>query len=207
MKAPLHRHDLETPLGRLTVHTLEGAVVAAQLDGREEWTQRHLSRRYADCSVLDAEPDPALARAVSDYFDGDTEALERVETSPRGTDFQRRVWRELRGIPVGETRSYGELAAAIGRPRAFRAVAQANRANPIAILVPCHRVLGQDGSLTGYAGRSPEGLARKAWLLEHERSAVGGLRLAARSPYSGPPGSRTSASERTTSCRERRPSK
>jgi methylated-DNA-[protein]-cysteine S-methyltransferase len=93
----------------------------------------------------------------------------RTPLDPIGTEFQRAVWRELATIPAGETRTYGRVAAAIGRPGAVRAVARANAANPIAILVPCHRVIGADGTLTGYAG----GLERKAWLLDHEGRATG----------------------------------
>jgi O-6-methylguanine DNA methyltransferase len=85
-----------------------------------------------------------------------------------GTPFQRQVWDLLKTIPLGETRSYAELAAALGRPSAVRAVAQANGANPLAIVVPCHRVIGSDGSLTGYGG----GLVRKKWLLDHERESL-----------------------------------
>ena len=82
-----------------------------------------------------------------------------------GTDFQREVWRALRGIPCGTTLSYGELARRIGRPNAVRAVGLANGANPIGVVVPCHRVIGSNGSLTGYGG----GIERKRWLLDHER--------------------------------------
>ena len=84
---------------------------------------------------------------------------------PAGTPFQQRVWQALAGIPYGQTRSYGEQAASIGKPTAVRAVGAANGRNPLPIILPCHRVIGRDGSLTGYAG----GLTRKAWLLEHER--------------------------------------
>jgi methylated-DNA-[protein]-cysteine S-methyltransferase len=85
-----------------------------------------------------------------------------------GTDFQRTVWKALRAIPAGETRTYGQLAAAIGSPRAVRAAGLANGQNPVAVIVPCHRVIGANGTLTGYAG----GLARKRWLLAHEGVAV-----------------------------------
>ena len=89
--------------------------------------------------------------------------------SERGTPFQRAVWAALRRIPAGETLSYGQLAAQIGKPKAVRAVGLANGSNPVGVVVPCHRVIGADGSLTGYGG----GLPRKLWLLEHE-----GARLA-----------------------------
>ena len=98
------------------------------------------------------------------YFAGELERFD-IPLSPRGTEFQRRVWDALREIPYGETTSYGALAAQIGRPGAARAVGLANGRNPISIVVPCHRVIGAAGALTGYGG----GLERKRWLLAHER--------------------------------------
>lgn len=110
-------------------------------------------------------PEGALRARLEAYFAGDLDALSAIEVRPAsGTAFQRRVWEELRRIPAGETISYAELARRIGRPSAVRAVGAANGRNPIALVVPCHRVIGKDGSLTGYAG----GLERKRWLLEHE---------------------------------------
>jgi methylated-DNA-[protein]-cysteine S-methyltransferase len=102
--------------------------------------------------------------ALAAYFDGDVHALNPLVTEPRGTEFQRLVWAALRRIPVGRTISYGELAIIIGRPAAARAVGMANGANPIPVVVPCHRVIGADGSLTGFGG----GINRKKWLLAHE---------------------------------------
>ncbi|MFZ0660634.1 MAG: methylated-DNA--[protein]-cysteine S-methyltransferase [Candidatus Binataceae bacterium] len=103
-------------------------------------------------------------RSLEDYFSGDIAAIDKLGVETAGTPFQREVWTALRRIPAGQTTSYGELAAAIGRPRAVRAVGLANGSNPVAIVVPCHRVIGADGSLTGYGG----GLERKRWLLAHE---------------------------------------
>lgn len=110
-----------------------------------------------------------LAVPLADYFAGDTRALGDVVTHTAGTAFQRAVWQVLRSIPAGTTTTYGALATRLGRPRAVRAVGAANGANPIAIVIPCHRVLGADGGLTGYGG----GLARKRWLLEHEGVVLG----------------------------------
>ncbi|WP_110687649.1 methylated-DNA--[protein]-cysteine S-methyltransferase [Salinicola aestuarinus] len=103
------------------------------------------------------------ARQLQAYFAGELERFE-LALSPQGTDFQQRVWQALAAIPWGETKSYRELAVAIEHPTASRAVGMANARNPLPIIVPCHRVIGTDGTLTGYAG----GLARKRWLLEHE---------------------------------------
>ena len=106
---------------------------------------------------------PVLDRLKA-YFAGDIAAIDAIPADSAGTDFQRKVWKTLRKIPAGETWSYNRLARRIGRPEAIRAVGAANGANPISVVVPCHRVIGANGSLTGYGG----GLDRKAWLLRHE---------------------------------------
>lgn len=109
------------------------------------------------------------ATQLHEYFAGERTAFD-VPLDPDGTGFQKLVWQALEQIPYGVTRSYGELAKAIGRPAASRAVGMANSRNPISIIVPCHRVIGANGSLTGYAG----GMRVKQWLLEHEqRHTVG----------------------------------
>lgn len=105
-----------------------------------------------------------FARAVAAYFAGRIEALDDLPVKVAGTAFETEVWHTLRRIPPGHTWSYRELAAAIGRPKAVRAVGAANGRNPVSLVLPCHRVIGADGSLTGYGG----GLERKAWLLRHE---------------------------------------
>ena len=108
-----------------------------------------------------------LARRVRAYFEErDLAALDGIQTAAPGTDFQRAVWALVRAIPPGETRSYGELARLLGNPGASRAVGAANGANPVCLVVPCHRVIGAGGKLTGYAW----GLERKRWLLNHEKN-------------------------------------
>ncbi len=109
------------------------------------------------------EPFRLVREELERYFSGDLHRF-TVPLAPRGTAFQLRVWAALLAIPFGETRSYGEIAAEIGRPKAVRAVGQANGHNPISLIIPCHRVIGQDGSLTGYGW----GVDRKRWLLAHE---------------------------------------
>jgi methylated-DNA-[protein]-cysteine S-methyltransferase len=118
--------------------------------------------------------DSGVCIALQDYFSGDLRAIDQIRVQTEGTAFQRRVWATLRTIPPGSTVTYGLLAARLRRPDAVRAVGGANGANPIPIVVPCHRVIGADGSLTGYGS----GLHRKRWLLEHE-----GVRLQARNRY------------------------
>lgn len=156
---------IETPIGQaLLVVDAEGAVVALDFEDFEARMLRLLARHHGAASVSPGRAPEAVRAAVLGYFAGDLAALDGVRLRTRGTDFQREVWGALRTIPAGETWSYGRLAAAIGRPRAVRAAGLANGQNPVAIIVPCHRVIGANGTLTGYAG----GLERKRWLLAHE---------------------------------------
>lgn len=165
--ASFRRGSLPAPLGLLTLVWDDKRVLRAlDFEDREPRLQRLLRRHYGPC-VLDEAPVPTnLAAAIAAFFAGDLAAIERVPVRTNGTLFQRRVWAKLRCIPAGRTRTYGELAAGLGMPAASRAVGHANGANPIAIVVPCHRVIGARGTLTGYGG----GIARKRWLLEHERA-------------------------------------
>ena len=105
-----------------------------------------------------------IRNEIEAYFEGDLKAIARIPVQTAGTAFQREVWKALTTIPPGATKTYGEIAAAIERPKAVRAVGAANGANPVGIVVPCHRVIGANGSLTGYGG----GMDRKKWLLAHE---------------------------------------
>ena len=114
--------------------------------------------------VEERAPFAEVMSQLTDYFSGSRQQFQML-LAPRGTEFQQRVWTALQLIPYGETVSYGELASAIGKPSAVRAVGAANGANPIGIVIPCHRVIGADGSLTGYGG----GIENKAKLLAHER--------------------------------------
>ncbi len=119
-----------------------------------------------------AEPSPILRECVAQldaYFRGELQTF-TLNLQPQGTPFQQAVWQALTGIPFAQTVSYADIARRIERPRAFRAVGSATGKNPISILIPCHRVIGSDGSLTGYGG----GLWRKEWLLAHERRVAGG---------------------------------
>ncbi|MHB8384552.1 MAG: methylated-DNA--[protein]-cysteine S-methyltransferase [Candidatus Binataceae bacterium] len=127
----------------------------------------HLLRIHyglVDVLQIDGRSPSSPRRSLEAYFSGEITAIDKLGVETAGTPFQREVWAALRMIPAGMTISYGELAAGIGRPKAVRAVGLANGSNPVAIVVPCHRVIGTDGSLTGYGG----GLERKRWLLAHE---------------------------------------
>ena len=124
-----------------------------------------LLRRYCGpYTLVEARIRSPFSRMVQAYLEGDLAALANIPVRADGTAFQRLVWGALRRIPAGETMTYGQLAARIGRPAAVRAVGAASGANPIAIVVPCHRLVGVGNRLTGYAG----GIARKEWLLRHE---------------------------------------
>jgi methylated-DNA-[protein]-cysteine S-methyltransferase len=142
----------------------EGAVRALDFGDHESRLQRLLRRHYGDIAIEKGAAPRSIIRALDAYFDGDLNALDEIPVASGGMAFQRLVWRSLREIPPGTTQTYGQIAARIGQPTASRAVGAANGANPVAIVVPCHRVIGAGGTLTGYAG----GLARKRWLLDHE---------------------------------------
>lgn len=156
---------IDTPVGQvLLVVDAAGCVVALDFEDYEARMMRLLARHHGAAILNPGRAPDGVRAAVIGYFAGDLAAFEAVTLRTRGTDFQREVWDALRTIPAGETWTYGRLAAAIGRPRAVRATGLANGQNPVAIIVPCHRVIGANGALTGYAG----GLERKRWLLAHE---------------------------------------
>jgi methylated-DNA-[protein]-cysteine S-methyltransferase len=170
---------LMTPTGpMLIVSDDQQRLRAVEWHDHEPRMARLFRRHYgANAIRLCETTQPSAARrALEAYFDGDLDAIAALPTATNGSTFQRKVWDGLRQIPVGETISYGTLAARIGQPKAVRAVGLANGANPIAIVVPCHRVIGANASLTGYGG----GLERKRWLLAHE-SKRGDLFAGARS--------------------------
>lgn len=158
---------LRTPIGELVIVSDEKARVRAiDWHDYEDRMLRKLSLHYgARGWTLTSAADPfGATAALAAYMDGNLAALDALAVETGGTAFQRQVWRALREIPTGTTISYRELAKRIDRPSAVRAVGLANGANPIGIVVPCHRVIGANGSLTGYAG----GLQRKRWLIAHE---------------------------------------
>ena len=166
---------IDTPIGTALVVTDEAGVLRAfNWTDYEPAMQVWIRRRYPQ-AVMSEGAGP-LRGVFSAYFGGDTGVFDTVAWHGEGTDFQRQVWAALCTIPAGETLSYAGLAGRVGRPTAVRAVGLANGSNPVALVVPCHRVIGSDGSLTGYGG----GLHRKRWLLAHEgagfREGRGGLK-------------------------------
>jgi methylated-DNA-[protein]-cysteine S-methyltransferase len=168
--------QVETPLGAMLLVVEGDSLRALEFGDDEDRLLRDVRRREGAAGDLVPTRDPAgLSSRLRAYFAGEVEIFDDVPVRGGGTPFQRVVWAALREIPAGRTTSYGQLAARLGRPGASRAVGLANGANPVAIAVPCHRVIGADGTLTGYGG----GLERKRWLLEHERAS---LAAAGRSP-------------------------
>lgn len=156
---------LASPVGEILAVTDEtGALRALDFHDYEPRMRRLLARHYPDPATRDGAAPQAVRGALDAYFAGASDALTGLAWRTNGTVFQREVWAALCEIPAGRSLSYKDLAARIGRPAAVRAVGLANGANPVALVVPCHRVIGASGGLTGYGG----GLPRKAWLLRHE---------------------------------------
>jgi O-6-methylguanine DNA methyltransferase len=164
----LARATIETPLGPMLALASDTGLCALEFTGPKRLTRldARLRNHFPPHEIVDDDA-PAIASArswLASYFEGASADVE-VPLDLHGADFEQRVWRALLQIPAGETRSYGSIAKELGSAGASRAVGLANGANPIAIIVPCHRVIGTSGSLTGYGG----GLDRKRWLLDHEQ--------------------------------------
>lgn len=167
MSTTIRTTTVDTPTGAicLAVAVDDGGerVVAAAFADHFERVAAKVRRRFADAEWV--EDETRAAEAVRRYLAGELDAVDGVDVDATGTPFQQKVWAALRAIPAGETRSYGQIAATIGAPGAVRAVGTANGANPVWLLVPCHRVVRSDGTVGGYGG----GPHRKEWLLAHER--------------------------------------
>jgi methylated-DNA-[protein]-cysteine S-methyltransferase len=163
----LFSERVPSPIGTILLVSDGKALHALDFEDFVERALRLLQRYHGPCELVPGRT-VGLAERLTAYFAGELTALDAIPVQTGGSKFQRRVWSALRGIPAGSTMSYGGLAAAIGAPTASRAVGLANGANPVALVVPCHRVIGANGSLTGYGG----GLSRKAWLLRHERGVA-----------------------------------
>jgi methylated-DNA-[protein]-cysteine S-methyltransferase len=159
---------IATPIGAMMLVTRGDALCAAEFSGQEARVRTLLRRHHGDIEVQPGTAPGSVRDGFARYFAGEAECFAGIAPLTNGTPFQESVWAALRATRWGERLSYSDLAARIGRPRAVRAVGFANGSNPVAILIPCHRIVGKNGSLTGYAG----GLERKAWLLEHEGDGV-----------------------------------
>lgn len=154
---------LDSPIGPLTAAERAGRVCLLHF-GADEPAIDQLFDRWYPGEPRARQPLPAVGSVLARYFAGEIGALDTIAVELNGTPFQKKAWQALRRIPPGTTISYADLAKRIGEPSAVRAVGSANGANPVAVIVPCHRVIGSNGTLTGYGG----GLDRKQWLLAHE---------------------------------------
>ncbi|MDR3703697.1 MAG: methylated-DNA--[protein]-cysteine S-methyltransferase [Candidatus Sulfopaludibacter sp.] len=160
----LHMDRIDSPIGSLLLAWRGETLCALGFDDREERLAAALKSRFGAVTFTSGNGAELFRRRLDEYFAGDLAGLDRIAVDTGGTPFQQSVWRLLRLIPPGTTATYGELAAKLNSPGAARAVGLANGSNPVAIVVPCHRVIGAGGKLVGYGG----GLDRKRWLLSHE---------------------------------------
>src|SRR5579859_3067867 len=167
MKA-LQFDRIDSPIGTILIVVDGERLCALDYAGYEQRMMTLLQRRYGPVHLAEATDPYGFSSRLQAYLAGDYGSLDTIAVSMGGTGFQQQVWSALRTIPAGTTMTYGELAARLGKPTASRAVGRANALNPIAIVVPCHRLIGANASLTGYAG----GLERKHWLLRHEGCAL-----------------------------------
>ena len=153
------------PIGEILL-VFEGENIRAlDFSDYEDRMHRLLKLHYGKVNLTSGHT--PIRKQIEAYFEGDLKAITRIPVQTAGTTFQREVWKALTTIPPGTIKTYGEIASTIERPKAVRAVGAANGANPVGIVVPCHRVIGANGSLTGYGG----GMDRKKWLLAHELKA------------------------------------
>jgi len=161
--------EVESPIGTILLVAGAGALCALDFANCRERMLSLLGARYGRTRLEPATDPGGYTTRLRAYLDGDLDAVADIPVETGGTAFQRRVWSSLRQVPRGSTTTYGALAGALGAPTAARAVGLANSRNPVAIVIPCHRVVGANGSLTGYAG----GIDRKRWLLAHEGAGLG----------------------------------
>ena len=160
---------LPTPIGvALLVTDSDGVLRALDWEDHEPRIRELLRLQYGSVVLQDAPAPREIRAALSAYFKGDLDSLRAIKWRVAGTPFQRQVWTALPNIPPGHTMSYGALAAQLDKPNAMRAVGHANGSNPISVVVPCHRLIGANGSLIKYGG----GIERKRWLLAHEGVAL-----------------------------------
>ncbi len=154
-----------SPLAPLCLVTDDDGVLRAlEFSDLQSRMTRLLEHHYQSYALEEGNAPPMIKRALVNYFAGELDAVDQIPVTTGGTNFQKQVWKALRAIPAGTAISYGQLAKNIDRAGSARAVGAANGSNPIPIVVPCHRVIGADGTLTGFAG----GISRKRWLLDHE---------------------------------------
>ena len=155
---------IPTEIGTVLIVSDEKAVCAVDFEDCEARMHELLTKNYEAFKLIPKRNPLGISDRLQAYFEGDFSAIDDILVNPGGTDFQREIWLNLRSIPPGKTITYGQLASLLNKPKSARAVGMTNSLNPISIVLPCHRVIGANGKLTGYAG----GLDRKRWLLHHE---------------------------------------
>lgn len=168
LKIKLVFDRIESEIGDIIVVTDGQSLVALDFADYEPRMRKLLAARYGNFELTRLDNPGGISEKVKAYLAGDFQSLDNIPVDTGGTPFQQEVWQALRSIPVGSFVSYKELAQKVGRPTAYRAVGMTNSRNPVAIVLPCHRVVGTNAALTGYAG----GLERKRWLLRHEGAAL-----------------------------------
>ncbi|MEL6247304.1 MAG: methylated-DNA--[protein]-cysteine S-methyltransferase [Cyanobacteria bacterium J06627_15] len=166
----LQQDAVHSPIGKIYVVTDETALCAVDFEGYEDRMMKLLQKRYTAVELVDSANPLGVSDQIQAYLAGQLDSLDEIPTETGGTAFQQQVWQQLKRIPPGVVWTYGDLAQSLNNPKAVRAVGMANSLNPISIVLPCHRVVGANRQLTGYAG----GLEHKRWLLLHE-----GVRLTA----------------------------
>jgi methylated-DNA-[protein]-cysteine S-methyltransferase len=159
---------IETPIGPMVLLARDGLLLLLEFEDATGRVSREMRRRFGSDHHQPSDDPFGFSSRVRAYFEGQRWAIDTIPSDGGGTPFEEQVWKELRTIPCGTTQSYGAIAKRLGDPNLARAVGTANGRNPIAIVVPCHRVIGVDGALVGYGG----GLDRKKWLLAHEKASV-----------------------------------
>ena len=164
----LHLDYIDSPIGAILIVVDGEQLCSLDFADYEQRMMTLLLRRYGPIHLEQTIDPCGFSSRIRDYFAGDYRCLDAIPVSTGGTAFQQQVWSILRTIPPGTTSNYGEIAAKLGKPSAYCAVGGANALNPIPIVLPCHRVIGADASLTGYGG----GIERKRWLLQHEGYAI-----------------------------------
>jgi methylated-DNA-[protein]-cysteine S-methyltransferase len=170
----IERSTYATPIGRLNLAVHAGKLLVCCFEEHWEAERRILERWHGLLDIQEGEPPRPIQRCLDAYFAGKLDALDNIPVDPVGTAFQRKVWAALRRVPAGKTASYLELAKTVGCDGGARAVGAANGANPVCLVIPCHRIIRADGSLCGYGA----GVHRKEWLLRHEGVLGEGTRAA-----------------------------
>jgi methylated-DNA-[protein]-cysteine S-methyltransferase len=164
----LQIESLPSPIGTIVLVSGPQGLCAVEFGERRKRLEAQLRERFGDIELVSPAKPTKSFRAMQRYLGGEVGALDDLPVDTGGTPFQQKVWKALRAVRAGRTATYGEIAVRIGAPGAARAVGLANGQNPIPLAVPCHRIIGANGTLTGYGG----GLDRKLWLLQHEGASL-----------------------------------